>query len=98
LPQFLPQTTENITPYFTGMASIFMSMTFVVFVFYGAFAASARQYVINRPNAMKGVKGGQGAVCTQLWASRSQACVCGKVKRRSAPKQNPIFPITGLQH
>jgi threonine/homoserine/homoserine lactone efflux protein len=34
-----------------------MIMTFVVFVFYGAFAASARQYVINRPNAMKGVKG-----------------------------------------
>jgi len=34
-----------------------MIMTFVVFVFYGAFTASARQYVINRPNAMKGVKG-----------------------------------------
>ena len=39
------------------MASIFMSMTFVVFVFYGAFAALARQYVINNPNVMKGVKG-----------------------------------------
>ena len=57
LPQFLPQTTENIVPYFTGMALIFMIMTFVVFVFYGAFAASAREYVINRPNVMKGVKG-----------------------------------------
>jgi threonine/homoserine/homoserine lactone efflux protein len=58
LPQFLPQTTENVTPYFTGMASIFMSMTFVVYVFYGAFAALARQYVINNPNVMKGVKRG----------------------------------------
>ena len=57
LPQFLPQTTENITPYLTGMALIFMIMTFVVFVFYGAIAALARQYVINRPNIMKGVKG-----------------------------------------
>ena len=37
-----------------------MSMTFVVFVFYGAFAALARQYVINNPNVMKGVKGGKG--------------------------------------
>ena len=34
-----------------------MIMTFVVFVFYGAFTALARQYVINRPNAMKGGKG-----------------------------------------
>jgi threonine/homoserine/homoserine lactone efflux protein len=57
LPQFLPQTTENITPYLTGMALIFMIITFVVFVFYGAFAALARKYVINRPNAMKGFKG-----------------------------------------
>ena len=32
-------------------------MKFVVFVFYGAFAALARQYVINRLNVMKGVKG-----------------------------------------
>ena len=79
------------------MASIFMNMTFVVFVFYGAFAALARQYVINNPNVMKGVKGGQGPVCSQIRASQSQACVCGKVKRRSAPKQNPIFRITGLQ-
>ena len=57
LPQFLSQTTENITPYLTGLALIFMIMTFVVFVFYGAFAASARQYVIHRPNVMKGIKG-----------------------------------------
>ena len=57
MPQFLPQTTKNITPYLTELALIFMIMTFVVFVFYGAFTASARQYVINRPNAMKGVKG-----------------------------------------
>ena len=42
------------------MALIFVIMTFVVFVFYGAFAALARQYVINNPNVMKGVKGGKG--------------------------------------
>jgi threonine/homoserine/homoserine lactone efflux protein len=48
---------RKYSPYLTGMASIFMIMTFVVFVFYGAFPALARQYVINRPNVMKGVKG-----------------------------------------
>ena len=90
-------TNENITPYLTGMALIFMIMTFVVFVFYSAFAALARQYVIHNPNVMKGVKGGQGPVYSHLWASRPQACVCGKVKRRSAPNQNPIFSFTGLQ-
>ena len=57
LPQFLPPTTENIALYLTGLALVFMAMTFVVFVFYGAFAASARQYVIDRPNVMKGIKG-----------------------------------------
>ena len=40
----------------------------------------------------------QGPVCRQLWAFGSQACVYGKVKRRSAPKQNLTFCITGLQH
>ena len=48
------------------MASIFMSMTFVVFVFYGAFAALARQYVINNPNVMKGVKGVKGLFAAKL--------------------------------
>ena len=32
-------------------------MTFVVLVFYGAFTASARQIVIDRPNVKKGIEG-----------------------------------------
>ena len=57
LPHFLPPGTENIALHLTGLALVFMAMTFVVFVFYGAFAASARQYVIDRPNVMRGIKG-----------------------------------------
>ena len=57
LPLFLPPSTENIALHLTGLALVFMAMTFVVFVFYGAFAASARQYVIDRPNVMRGIKG-----------------------------------------
>jgi len=57
LPQFLPPGTKNIALHLTGLALVFMAMTFVVFVFYGAFAASARQYVIDRPNVMRGIKG-----------------------------------------
>ena len=49
--------TENIALYLTGLALVFMAMTFVVFVFDGAFAASERQYVIDRPNVMRGIKG-----------------------------------------
>ena len=43
-----------------------MIITFVVFVFYGTFAALAHQYVINRPNVMKGVKGLFAASCGLL--------------------------------
>jgi threonine/homoserine/homoserine lactone efflux protein len=57
LPQFLPPNTEHIATYLVGLALGFMSMTFVVFVVYGAFAAKARRYVIDRPSAMTWIKG-----------------------------------------
>ena len=57
---FLPQFTSNTVqaPVFelTMLAGIFMLMTFLVFIVYGAFASYARDYVISKPNVMKWIR------------------------------------------
>ncbi|MBP1857946.1 LysE family translocator [Rhizobium herbae] len=49
LPQFVPTGTPSPTLFMLGLAAVFMALTFIVFVFYGVFAAAARRYVIARP-------------------------------------------------
>lgn len=56
LPQFISPATSNATLSLVGLAAVFMGMTFAVFVLYGAFAAYARDYVIQRPSVMKWIK------------------------------------------
>ena len=56
LPQFISPSTPNATASLIWLAVVFMMMTFTVFVGYGAFAASARDYVIRRPSVMKWIK------------------------------------------
>ncbi|MCK8485502.1 LysE family translocator [Aliiroseovarius sp. S2029] len=56
LPQFISPTTSDPTASLIGLAAVFMAMTFVVFLIYGAFAAYARDYVIRRPSVMKWIK------------------------------------------
>ena len=57
---FLPQFVTPGDPYATAtmvvLAALFMALTFVVFVGYGACAASARAYVISRPAVMTWLK------------------------------------------
>jgi len=56
LPQFVPATKHGSILYMAYLAIVFMLMTFVVFVFYGAFASFARKYVIESPIAMLWLK------------------------------------------
>ena len=56
LPQFVSPDAVNATASLIWLALIFMAMTFVVFVVYGAFASCARDYVIQRPSVMKWIK------------------------------------------
>ncbi|QEM80896.1 LysE family translocator [Halomonas binhaiensis] len=56
LPQFVSPDTLHPTASLVGLALVFMAMTFVVFVVYGAFAAYARDYVIQRPSVMRWIK------------------------------------------
>jgi threonine/homoserine/homoserine lactone efflux protein len=52
LPQFVPSNIPNPTSHMLGLAAIFMLLTFIVFVGYGAFASATRRYVIARPGIM----------------------------------------------
>ena len=56
LPQFISVTAPNATIELSLLAVVFMVMTFLVFVGYGAFASAARRYVIGRPTVMVWIK------------------------------------------
>lgn len=58
LPQFVPTNTPNATGYMLGLATIFMALTFIVFVGYGAFASATRRYVISNPRVMRWMRRG----------------------------------------
>ncbi|MEQ8402512.1 MAG: LysE family translocator [Roseitalea porphyridii] len=56
LPQFVPATATSPTALMVGLALVFMALTFVVFVCYGAFAAFARDRVMRRPAIVRWMK------------------------------------------
>lgn len=56
LPQFVPEGATNTTFVLSYLALIFMALTFIVFIGYGAFAAAARDKILQRPRIMKSLK------------------------------------------
>ena len=52
LPQFVSTQEAHPLPRMLELSSVFMIMTFVVFVGYGLFAAAVRDHVISRPRVM----------------------------------------------
>ncbi|MEU6370194.1 LysE family translocator [Streptomyces sp. NPDC046931] len=52
LPQFVPVDAKNSVAPMLELSTVFMVMTFVVFVLYGAFAAAVRDHVISRPKVL----------------------------------------------
>lgn len=52
LPQFVPTDTPHAVGRMLELSGVFMLMTFVVFAFYGLFAAAIRGQVISRPSIM----------------------------------------------
>ena len=52
LPQFVSTGELNPLSRMLELSTVFMLMTFVVFVGYGLFAASVRDHVISRPNVL----------------------------------------------
>lgn len=70
LPQFVPRNTTEPTYYMLGLAAIFMLLTFVVFVGYGACASAARRYIISKSSVVtwlrRGFAGAFGALGVRL--------------------------------
>ncbi|WP_192252748.1 LysE family translocator [Mesorhizobium caraganae] len=52
LPQFVSTTEPNAFAKMLELSSVFMLLTFVVFVAYGIFAASIRSHVVSRPKVL----------------------------------------------
>lgn len=52
LPQFVPADSPDAALRMTGLAMVFMALTFAAFALYGAFAAALRDRVLSRPAAM----------------------------------------------
>lgn len=71
LPQFVPTTAAHPTLTMVMLAAVFMALTFIVFVGYGACAALARDYVVSRPKVM-------------VWLRRSFAATFGALGLRLA--------------
>ncbi len=64
LPQFVNPSAVGSTAQLVFLASVFMAMTFAVFVVYGACASMARQYILSSPRVL-------------LWIRRSFAGAFG---------------------
>jgi threonine/homoserine/homoserine lactone efflux protein len=52
LPQFVNATAPGALPQMLELSLVFMLMTFVVFTFYGTFAASVRGHIVSRPRVL----------------------------------------------
>lgn len=70
LPQFVPPTAVGPTVMMLGLGAVFMVLTFVVFVGYGAFASVTRAHVISKPRVMVWLRrlfaGAFGAISLKL--------------------------------
>ncbi len=56
LPQFVPAGVESSLANLVYLAVVFMVMTFIVFVVYGAFASATRKYIVESPRVMVWMK------------------------------------------
>jgi threonine/homoserine/homoserine lactone efflux protein len=56
LPQFIPAHSPHQVVDMLLLSSVFMTMTLAVFIGYGAFAASVRHHLIDRPQAIRHVR------------------------------------------
>ncbi len=68
LPPFLSGNPATATAEMLAMGAVFMVLTFVVFVGYGAFAAAARDKVLSSPRVIRWINRGFAAVFAGLAA------------------------------
>ncbi|MGR3805273.1 LysE family translocator [Marinibacterium profundimaris] len=71
LPPFLSGRTETATAEMVGLGAVFMGLTFAVFLVYGAFASTARRWLLESETALR-------------WMSRSFAAIFAALAARLA--------------
>ncbi len=69
LPQFVSTGAPDAVLQMVELSAVFMAMTFVVFVGYGAFAAAIRTHVISRPKILSWLRRGFAGAFAGLAAS-----------------------------
>jgi threonine/homoserine/homoserine lactone efflux protein len=73
LPPFLSGDPAFATAEMVSLGAVFMAMTFVVFAFYGAFAAFAREKLLGSERAMRWLNRGFAAIFAALGARLAMA-------------------------
>ena len=68
LPQFVQPNVTSPVVQMLGLSTIFMAMTFAVFVVYGVFASRLRQHVIESPSVLTWLRRGFAAAFVALGA------------------------------
>jgi threonine/homoserine/homoserine lactone efflux protein len=68
LPQFVDAGAPNALPQMLELSFVFMLTTFVVFTFYGIFAASVRSHIVSRPRVLAWMRRSFAAVFVLLGA------------------------------
>jgi threonine/homoserine/homoserine lactone efflux protein len=79
LPQFVDPDSPNSFLRMIGLSGVFLALTFVTFIVYGAFAAAIRSKVLARPRVSIGC-GGSSLAGSWPWLSG-----LGSVTERTAP-------------
>lgn len=62
IPQFVPAEKMGSIGFPVYLACVFMLLTFVVFVLYGAFASTARRFIVESPTTLRWLKRGFAGV------------------------------------
>ncbi|QPC93776.1 LysE family translocator [Mesorhizobium sp. INR15] len=73
LPQFVSTTEPNAFSKMLELSTVFMVLTFVVFVGYGVFAASVRNHVVSRPKVLTWMRRSFAAAFVMLGAKLALA-------------------------
>jgi len=73
LPQFISAEETQPLPQMLLLSAIFMALTFVVFAFYGLFAAAVRDHVITRPKVLTWMRRSFAAAFVALGAKLATA-------------------------
>jgi threonine/homoserine/homoserine lactone efflux protein len=68
LPQFVAPTEQQVTVAMLELSAAFMAVTFVVFAFYGVFAARVRDRILTSPGILKWLRRGFAAAFVALSA------------------------------